>query len=142
MRRIQTIVIAAIAALALHMCTPAYADGWLTEFGGGYKLPDTTSVVLLPECHQATPFTIEGERVRDRATASCGGDNPVFVGWPIAYEWDECFIPSMTCRLGWFHMSHWGDGRGKIAQLLGGDGRETHMDCLCITFTKRWGKKR
>lgn len=108
-------------------CIPAKADV-ITEFGAGYKSFSTTSVVMLPECHHVvideTRPNTPGLNYRG---ASCGGDNPVFIGWPFA--WQSSFSDVWTVRAGWFHLSHWFDG---------GKDRELHMDCACVTATFNW----
>jgi hypothetical protein len=102
---------------------------WVTEFGMGYKTPNT-SIVLLPECETALVRT-PSEPSTDYLTRSCGGDFPAFIGWPIAYEWKVGDIYSV--RAGWFHYSNWFDG---------GHDHETHMDLLAITLTVHWGELR
>lgn len=115
----------ALFALALNSCsTPAYAD-IVTEFGVGYKLPQTTSYVLRPECH-----TVVASNSAHRELASCGGDNPAFIGWPIA--WERTFDRPWRLRVGWFHFSHWGDG---------GKDRETHMDAAVVSVTRIWRRR-
>lgn len=122
-----------LALLAL----PAHAD-LVTEFGLGWKFRE--SVVLDPACDwvavpATNPVALSGPHL-GRATASCGGDNPVALIWPIA--WEGAYGRRWRYRVGWFHLSHLGDGRGRVAELLGGDGRETRLDCLCATATFRW----
>lgn len=105
----------------------------ITEFGAGVKSPRTTSVILREECHVAKIIETNPDTPsiywRD---ASCGGDDPLFIGWPVAYEWTsprEVF----RIRAGWFHLSHWFDG---------GPDRETHLDCACVSLTVNWSKRR
>jgi hypothetical protein len=86
--------------------------GLFTELGGGYKDFSTTSYILRSECAQ-----IEEEK--------CGGDQPVFIGYPIAWE-----FKNGRTTIGWFHMSHWFDGNG-----------ESHFDCICVTHRFYWKKK-
>ena len=107
------------------LCSAAKAD-IITTFGGGYKIPATTSYVLRPEC-----FKVKSTQPYYREFASCGGDNPVFVGWPVAWRSDRNGPFNYT--VGWFHMSHWFDG---------GSDRETHMDCLCMTVEFNWSKRK
>jgi hypothetical protein len=119
-----------IAALLLSslLASPAFASGgFISEVGMGYKVDRTTSIVLLPECETALVRAPSALDI-DYRVSSCGGDNPAFVGWPIAYEWDVGEYYSV--RAGWFHMSHWFDG---------GSDRETHVDMLAITVTIHWG---
>jgi hypothetical protein len=103
---------------------------FVTELGMGYKMPRTTSLVLVPECETAlvrAPTIPE----YDYLNSSCGGDNPAFIGWPVAYEWQVGDVYSV--RAGWFHYSNWFDG---------GSDRETHMDLLAVTVTIHWGRLR
>lgn len=131
MQGIQWLVIAMlVGTLALLVARDAQAD-MISEFGAGMKNPRTTSVILLPECHhvvidQTRPDT---PHLNFRG-ASCGGDNPVFIGWPIAWERELEGQGIWTVRLGWFHMSHWNDG---------GAERETHFDCICASIKVNWG---
>lgn len=116
-----------LAAALILLPLQALADV-ITEFGAGGKMPRTTSYVLLPACHTIYSFLPEG-RPADGFIRSCGGDNPLFVGWPVA--WQSDFSDVWTLRAGWFHMSHWADG---------GKDRETHMDAIVITATFNWTK--
>jgi hypothetical protein len=83
-------VLLAFAVLLEHSASADERKGELiTELGMGYKIPQTTSTVLLPQCHQVheiefRPAAQEGDSYWGRNDASCGGDNPIFVGWPIA----------------------------------------------------------
>ena len=130
----------ALLAAAFLATSAAHAD-WISEFGLGVKLP-TSSVVLLPECDMVA--LIPGSQIYNergaRPTASCGGSNPIFVGWPIAYERD--FGGPWRVRGGWFHISSIKDGHGRMADWLDGDDRETHMDCLCMTATFNWSRRK
>lgn len=110
--RLAAIVALLMLAYALLKPYGARAD-IITEFGGGLKSHSSTSYVLRDGCH-----TIEGK--------PCGGDNPLFIGWPVAYQ-----TPGGRFRVGWFHMSHWFDG---------GKDRETHFDCLCASWTFNWAR--
>jgi len=126
----------AIAALTLIFCMlvtfQASADV-ITEFGMGVKIEGTTSVLLLPQCHLATIIETRPDTPRyDYLNASCGGDNPMFVGWPVAYE-REFSGGIWRLRAGWFHYSNWFDGK---------QDRETHMDCACVTATFNWSKRK
>lgn len=117
-----------LAALLMLPLT-AFAD-IVTEFGAGYKLPRSTSVLLLPECHLATIIQTQPSTPRlDFRNASCGGDNPAFIGWPVA--WQSSFSDIWTVRTGWFHLSQWFDG---------GKDREIHMDAIAVTTTFNWSE--
>lgn len=116
-----------VLALFLFFARDAKADV-ITEIGGGWKLNGTTSLVLQPNCHSAVIYeTRPVDPGRNDGLTSCGGDNPLFVGWPIAYQ-----TPDARFRIGWFHMSHWFDG---------GRDRETHLDCLCASWTFNWTER-
>lgn len=126
--RISWLVVAGLLGMILGLLVSheAKAD-IISEIGGGVKNPRTTSYVLREECNTVytyprIPFELESGFRR-----SCGGDNPVFVGWPIAYQ-----SPTGNWRVGWFHMSHWFDG---------GSSRETHFDCVCASWTVNWSSK-
>jgi hypothetical protein len=109
----------------------AHAGEFITEFGGGYKNLPSTSFLLNSNCQKAIVTRPEWPENPRGLTDdySCGGDNPVFVGWPIAYEWT--LTRGNSVRLGHFHMSQWFDGNGEL-----------HLDCVCASFTFRWGKLR
>jgi hypothetical protein len=102
---------------------------FVTEFGMGYKLSNT-SIVLLPECETAL-ISSPTEPKYDYRRASCGGDFPAFIGWPIAYEWQVGEVYSV--RVGWFHYSNWFDG---------GRDHESHMDLVAAVLTVHWGELR
>lgn len=138
MSRIDGRDIAIVAAIGfiLLIGNCAQAD-IVTTFGGGYKLPQT-SVVLKPECHAVRIDPVLSPKlVKDhpgRAIVSCGGDFPMFTGWPIAWKSDPLGARrGITVRAGWYHFSHWFDG---------GSDRETHLDCLCAEFEMNWSEWR
>lgn len=128
--------VAVLILFALFMfVAPAKADV-VTEIGGGVKF--NMSYLLEPSCRKAIvtqpgwPENPRGETINaPSGEFSCGGDNPVFVGWPIAYQ-----TPNGRFRIGWFHMSHWFDG-GEF-NFFGGDDAETHFNCLCASWTFNW----
>lgn len=102
----------------------------ITEFGGGRKNPSTTSVVMQERCHEVVIVETRPDSpdINFRGS-SCGGDDPIFSGWPVAYQKD---FGVWTVRAGWFHYSHWFDG---------GRDRELHLDCIpCATVTFNWTK--
>lgn len=133
-----------LALAVLAVGTKASAGEFLTEVGMGVKLEKSTSFLLLPACHTAlvtapkwpdNPRGAGGEFLADgshittpNGAWSCGGDDPTFIGWPIAYEWDVG--KHYSVRAGWFHYSNWFDG---------GHDRETHMDVIAMTVTIHWG---
>jgi hypothetical protein len=119
-----------IAVLLLLLPMTAAAD-IVTEFGAGVKLGRSTSYLLLPACEYAivvSPPWPENPRGTTHSY-SCGGDNPAFIGWPVA--WQSDFSDVWTIRVGWFHYSNWFDG---------GRDRETHMDAIAVTTTFNWTK--
>ena len=126
LEKVTACVVLFVGLLLLATC--ARADV-VSEFGMGYKMPYTTSVVMLPQCHVVVPLGVDGSPVLGRKSASCGGDNPAFVGWPIA--WEKDFDGPLSIRAGWFHYSNWFDG---------GRGRETHMDLAAVTLTVNWSE--
>jgi hypothetical protein len=130
-------ILAAAAALAM---APAQAD-IVTEFGMGYKLP-STSAVMMPICEQVL---LQGRQLEDPSSpnwgkthASCGGNNPAFVGWPIA--WESSWKGPWRVRAGYFHYSNWFDGGTNFTNL--GDRHETHMDLAAVTATFNWTRWR
>lgn len=131
MQILKALQIVTLGASALFLC-PAKADV-ITEFGFAYKLD--SSAVLDPLCHTVLLVgdivTNPSSPYYDRPDTSCGGDNPAFIGWPIAWEsqWRKAF----KYRLGWFHFSHWGDG---------GSDRETHMDLFAMSITYNWSRRK
>ncbi len=132
-----------VIALALITLTSLSAKAdVITEFGVGYKTGGT-SAILMPICKQVL---LTGEQQNSpsspnygKGLASCGGDNPAFIGWPIAWESDERGrFGAFTYRVGWFHYSNWFDG-GEIGQAIGiGDRHETSMDLIAGTVTFNW----
>lgn len=140
---------AAIAALTLTICmlvafqaSAVERGGFVTEIGGGFKDFRTTSFLMRSECKKAVvteprdwpnnPRGIGGEydvygqfKVIPTGEWSCGGDNPVFVGWPIAWEFPN------GVRIGYFHQSQWFDNEGEL-----------HFDCICASYTINWRRFR
>lgn len=113
--------------LLLFAFLPAHA-GLVTEIGGGWKDFNTTSYLMQSVCKKVVVVKPEyPENPRGSSPYSCGGDNPVFIGWPIA--WDFELKRGNTVRLGWFHQSQWFDNKGEL-----------HFDCLCATWTIKWGR--
>lgn len=137
-----------LALLSLLFTGTAQAD-WVTEVGMGYKMPNT-SYLLMPACQKAqvvAPLWPENPRPPPQ-TYSCGGDNPAFIGWPIAWQSDELGkYGAYTVRAGWFHYSNWFDG-GELQNVTRtGDRYETYMNLLAVTATFNWsawrqGRKR
>ena len=110
--------------LASGITSTALADGgFITEIGGGWKDFDTTSYLMQSDCKKAIVVApVWPENPRGLHPYSCGGDNPVFIGWPLAWEFNNG-----NTRIGWFHQSQWFDGRGEL-----------HFDCLCASHRFRW----
>lgn len=124
-------VIALLVILAATLLVTNVRADVITEFGAGIKNPRTTSLVLQEKCHEVLVTATRPDDPSVYRTASCGGDDPLFVGWPVAYEWTsprEVF----RIRAGWFHLSHWFDG---------GPNREVHLDCACVSLTVNWSKR-
>jgi hypothetical protein len=121
-------------ALCLLLLLPLTAAADIvTEIGAGLKIERSTSYLLLPSCEYAVVLA-PGWPENPRGTThsySCGGDNPAFIGWPIA--WQSDFSDVWTIRAGWFHYSNWFDG---------GRDHETHMDAIAVTTTFNWSKWR
>jgi hypothetical protein len=112
----------------------------VTEWGWGIKAPNT-SVVMLPRCQSVAligDITTNPESPNfGRRFASCGGNNPAFIGWPIAWESDDFGKHgAFKVRGGWFHYSNWFDGGNYFRHL--GDRHETHMDLAAFTITFNW----
>ena len=133
MKRLALAIVLFSAALSIAECAHSAEHSIITEFGMGYKMQDGTSYLLLPQCKQAIVVNPE-TNPRGNGAYGCGGDNPAFIGWPIAYEWegdDEVW----SFRAGYFHYSNWFDGGN---YLQGGDEWETRMDLLAVTATFNW----
>ena len=148
-----------ILLLLLPFLAGAARADVITEFGIGWKVPENnvvplgSSALFHPDCSQVN-FAVASNRAYTREnsphwgkrTASCGGDNPIFIGWPVAFE--SNWRGPWRWRVGWFHLSHWGDGNpdSPIAQIFGeGDEHELTLDCLCATATfnwTRWSRRR
>lgn len=109
----------------------AHAD-IISEFGGGLKV--ASSEVFDPGCRRV--FIVDADRSvmfdpkGRQKTVSCGGSNPVFVGWPIAWE-----SPNGNTRVGWFHISHWFSGPPFNHDY------ELTMNCLCAVHKFHWSRK-
>ena len=132
-----------LAWTLLLLALPVKAD-WVTEIGMGYKIPGQYSAILDPLCQQVLltgeHFTSPDSPNFGKVRSSCGGDNPVFIGWPIAWQSDGIGKHNATTwRIGWFHLSHWFDG-GNI--FKGGDRHETSMDALAVSITMNWSQRR
>lgn len=131
---VSDLFLAALLALGIAIFVQSAKADIVTEFGVGYKLPNS-SALLLPWCNEASiidPGWPENPRPYPQVY-SCGGDQPAFIGWPVAWESD--WKGPWRVRAGWFHYSNWFDG---------GRQRETHMDIAAVTATfnwTRWGQK-
>ena len=135
MKRFTFSIILLAAAFALLDQCRAAEHSVISEFGVAYKTPSLTSQVMWPQCSvviitdQALPRGVGN-------SASCGGDNPAFIGWIAAYEWegaDEVW----RVRAGLFHVSHWFDG-GNV--FHGGDTHELFGTWPAVTATFNWTK--
>lgn len=121
-----------VVGILLLVACSARAD-IISEIGGGYKLP--SSEVFSPGCRWV--FIVDADRsvmfdeLGRQKTVQCGGSNPVFVGWPVAWE-----SPNGNTRVGWFHMSHWFSG-----PPFNHD-NELTLNCLCATHKFHWSKRR
>ena len=113
-----------VLILSLLLCAPAFAQRLITELGGGIKLPQGSSYLMMPDCKKA--IVSQGENILRGPTGeySCGGNNPVFVGWVLAWE-----FPSGV-KLGYFHQSQWFDRKGEIK-----------FNCLCASGTIDWTRR-
>ena len=125
----------------LLFALPAKAD-WVTEIGIGYKL-DVSSAILHPKCTLVDiPLSNPLRSDRNsphwgRSDASCGGDNPVFIGYPI--RWESNMKGPWQWFGGWFHFSSFADG-GNLLDW-GGDRHEVHMDALVIGARFNWSER-
>lgn len=129
---LERIAWATAVGLVLIATHPAHAD-MIAEFGGGFKGP-SSSEVYAPGCRRvfivdATPAVKFDPQGRQR-TVNCGGSEPVFIGWPVAWE-----SPNGNTRVGWFHMSHWLSGPPFNHDT------ELSFNCLCATHKFHWGKR-
>lgn len=132
------LTLALVWLIMMQSAQKAHAD-LVTEIGGGYKFGE--SGVLRPECALVTVLEARGGFERDPNTGAirtmdCGGDNPVFVGWPLA--WD---FKNGNTRFGWFHMSNWLDGGELSRWTHTGDNHETSFNCLCASHTFHWSRR-
>lgn len=127
------------AALLLCLATAAQAD-IVTEFGMGWKI-EPTSYLLMPSCMRAqvvAPDWPTNPRPPPQ-TYSCGGDNPAFIGWPIAWQSAaKGQYGAYTVRAGWFHYSNWFDGGELQGVTSTGDRYETYANMLAATVTFNW----
>lgn len=121
---------AALLLAVLWVAENAHADV-ISDIGMGVKLERATSTLLLPNCHTAQVIETRPDTPSiNYRLSSCGGDNPTFIGWPIAWE-REYVNGALRFRGGWFHYSNWFDG---------GSGRETHMDVAAASVTINWSQ--
>lgn len=117
----------------------AHAD-LVTEIGGGIKFNE--SAVLDPRCRQVViydargGFAVDSDTGNPTRSAPCGGDNPAFIGWPLAWDFPQ------GLRFGWFHYSNLLDGRELSHLTSTGDRFETSLNCLCFTKAFHWGHGR
>lgn len=101
----------------------------ISEFGGGYKtqmsqvMNDQCHYVQIVEADNGFKFDLQG-RVK---TTPCGGSQPIFVGWPIAWENEIGNV-----RVGWFHMSHYRTGPPFNHDP------EISFNCICATYKIDW----
>jgi len=112
-----------VLMVILGLFSSAHAGTLFTEVGGGVKVAGT-SAIAMPEC--VTVWQAADE-------LSCGGDNPMAVGWLLAWEFDN---PNL--RVGWLHISHWLDGRRGPRFLRRGDASELAINCICVTYRHNW----
>jgi hypothetical protein len=121
----------AILCLALLLAGPVHADV-ISEFGGGLKF--ASSNIFDPGCRSVfvvdAAHSVMFDELGRQKTLPCGGRNPVFIGWPIAWQ-----SPSGAVRFGWFHLSHWRDGEPFNRHP------ETALNCLCSTWTLNWSRR-
>ena len=110
--------------LSLLVALPANAGAFFSEIGGGWKDFNTTSYILRSPCKKVVVI-VPQDNPRWGDEWSCGGDQPVFIGYPIAFT----FANERT-TIGWFHMSNWMDNDG-----------ETHFDCVCVTHRFYWRRR-
>ena len=101
----------------------------ISELGAGIKVPVSTSYVMLPVCEKVQVVVPPDSPRPPPQMYSCGGNNPAFIGWPIAYQ-REFLDGRLVFRGGWFHYSNWFDKR------------ETHMDIVATTVTINWSEIR
>lgn len=114
------------SGLVLTSPLPAAAQGgFITEFGGGFMLPQASSYLMTPECYKATVIVPMDNPRSYGGLYSCGGDDPMFVGWPVAWEFPN------KVKLGIFHYSHWFDNDG-----------ESQFTCICASGTIHWRRFR
>lgn len=123
-----------VVVVASCLAGTVHAGEWITELGVGYKVQQ--SEVMEPNLTVCEFWS--DERFQ---SGSCGGDNPVFIGWPIAYEWT--WRPSVVVRAGWFHFSSWFDGSNTPVEVLDfGDDNELTFDALAVSVRFNWAKMR
>jgi hypothetical protein len=122
------IAISLAALVSVSLCSKAHAEGGglITEIGGGVKMPSISSYLTNPDCKKAVVTQPEWPaNPRAGLTYNCGGDNPLYQGYLLAWEFGN------GVKFGWWHQSQWFDNDGEI-----------HQNCLCASYTIRWGKRR
>jgi len=117
--------------VGLFLSGTAHA-GMFTELGGGIGIPKND--LFSPACVWAVPLDIHGQPLKDQynnpgRTVACGGRNPVFIGWPIAWE-----SANGNTRVGWFHKSNLFDGPPF------NHNSELPFDCICASHKFRWSR--
>lgn len=113
---------ALILIIVLLTASNALAGEFITELGGGFMERQKSSYILTQDCKSVVVINPTTSPREIHFPYSCGGDDPLFIGWPIAYEFNNG-----NTRIGWFHYSHWFDNRG-----------ETQFNCLCASHKITW----
>lgn len=118
--------------LALFLVVSQAKADMISEFGGGLK--GQMSETLEPSCEYALTFDNLGHyRVDEQGrikTVPCGGSQPIFIGWPVAWE-----SANGDLRIGWFHMSHWVSGPPFNHDP------EVSFNCICATYKFHWKRR-
>lgn len=132
----EAVIFTIALALIFGASRCAHADV-ITEIGMAYKLEGgQTSQLLWPSCRKAYVTPQYADVPRAPGLASCGGDNPAFIGWVLAWQSKELGPrKGIMVRAGAFHFSHWFDGGN---YFNGGDDSELHGTWPAVTVTLNW----
>lgn len=109
------LLIVAAALFFVTRCAHADLPKWdiVSSAGMAYKgIPAFNSSYTIREDCKKVSVVVPQDNPRRSGLYSCGGDEPAFVGYPIAFKrkWLGGLIET---KFGIFHQSQWFDGKGE-----------------------------
>jgi hypothetical protein len=97
-----------LTLLACLITLPALSQGLYTELGVGIRFTNISSYLEDPDCKKAIVIDPADSPREVYNSYSCGGDEPIFVGDIIGWE----FKKGTTIAL--CHKSQWFDNKGEL----------------------------